>query len=201
MADATYNNQAVYLKQGGDEQVIASGGKITVESSGEIEGQSGGSFDAQSGFNFYLGGDSTAFTSDKINNAIKSLTQWTYADSTMYSRGAASVLSVDLGNVIVSVDTACSIGSVYTKLSPPNGSGAFLRFFGSYISADGIFWLSDNSAAAAAAAGLTCYITNGASTALSRILISGGGFCELRYIDDTTWAVVRSSSCTESAAA
>lgn len=31
MADATYQNAKVYLKQGGDEMVVASGGKITFE--------------------------------------------------------------------------------------------------------------------------------------------------------------------------
>jgi hypothetical protein len=34
MADATYNNQKVYHKRGGDEQVIASGGTQTIESGG-----------------------------------------------------------------------------------------------------------------------------------------------------------------------
>jgi hypothetical protein len=40
MADATYK-PAVYRKQGGDELVVASGGKITIESGGEIDGTSG----------------------------------------------------------------------------------------------------------------------------------------------------------------
>jgi hypothetical protein len=59
-ADATYINQAVYHKQGGNEQVIASGGKQTVESGGEVELQSGSILDLQDGFNFYLG--SSSFT-------------------------------------------------------------------------------------------------------------------------------------------
>ena len=40
MADTTYENK-VYHKQGGDEEVVASGGKITVESGGEIDLQDG----------------------------------------------------------------------------------------------------------------------------------------------------------------
>ena len=40
MADATYGPK-VYHKQGGDEEVVASGGKITVESGGEIDLQDG----------------------------------------------------------------------------------------------------------------------------------------------------------------
>ena len=35
MADPTYGPK-VYMKQGGDEMVVASGGKITVESGGQI---------------------------------------------------------------------------------------------------------------------------------------------------------------------
>ncbi len=41
MADPTYGPK-VYHKQGGDEQVVASGGKVTVESGGEIDVESGG---------------------------------------------------------------------------------------------------------------------------------------------------------------
>ena len=37
MSDVTYNTK-VYLKQGGEELVVASGGKITVEAGGSIEG-------------------------------------------------------------------------------------------------------------------------------------------------------------------
>jgi hypothetical protein len=44
MPDATVQPK-VYLKQGGEELVVASGGKITVESGGEIEVQSGGVLD------------------------------------------------------------------------------------------------------------------------------------------------------------
>lgn len=41
MADATYQ-PSVYRKQGGNEQVVASGGKLTVESGGIIDVESGG---------------------------------------------------------------------------------------------------------------------------------------------------------------
>lgn len=41
MPDGSYQPK-VYRKQGGDELVVASGGKITVESGGEIEFASGG---------------------------------------------------------------------------------------------------------------------------------------------------------------
>ncbi len=196
MADTTYINQGVYNKQGGNTKVIASGGKIEIESGGELECQSGSSFDAQSGFNFYLAGNTTALTIDKFTNFIRSGTEYRIIDSANYSRGFLSVLSASCGIIIISQATGASIGSVFTKLSPPTGSGAILKFYGSYMGAGAVFWLSDNSTAVAAA-GLTCFITNGVSTALSRILLSTGAFLELRYVSDTTWAVVRSSSCTE----
>jgi hypothetical protein len=44
MPDVTVQPK-VYLKQGGDEMVVASGGKITVESGGEVEFASGAIFD------------------------------------------------------------------------------------------------------------------------------------------------------------
>jgi hypothetical protein len=47
MADETYQAN-VYRKQGGDETVVADGGKITVESGGEIEIQSGGILNLES---------------------------------------------------------------------------------------------------------------------------------------------------------
>ncbi len=40
MADTSYFTK-VYMKQGGDEQVVASGGKITVESGGEVNFNAG----------------------------------------------------------------------------------------------------------------------------------------------------------------
>jgi hypothetical protein len=48
MADSSYTTK-VYNKQGGDEQVIASGGQQTVESGGEIEVESGGTFQVEAG--------------------------------------------------------------------------------------------------------------------------------------------------------
>lgn len=48
MADPTYGPK-VYRKQGGDELVVASGGKITVESGGELELGAGATLDFASG--------------------------------------------------------------------------------------------------------------------------------------------------------
>ena len=48
MADDTYG-PLVYMKQGGDEMVVASSGLVTVESGGSIDIESGGGVDVQSG--------------------------------------------------------------------------------------------------------------------------------------------------------
>ncbi len=202
MADTTYINEAVYNKQGANIEVIASGGKIEIESGGELEGQSGSSLDLQSGFSFYLAGDTTAFTVDKLVNFLKSETVTQIIDSTSYSLGIVPVLSISYGRIQLSFATGCTSGTIYTKLSPPIGSGAYLRIYGSAgMGANTIFWLSDNSAAVAGVAGLTCYITNGVSTALSSLLFSINAYLELRYVSDTTWAVIRSSNAREMAAA
>lgn len=41
MADASYSNTKVYIKQGGDELVVASGGKVTIETGGTIGPEAG----------------------------------------------------------------------------------------------------------------------------------------------------------------
>ncbi len=48
MADVTYM-PLVYMQQGGDVQVVASGGEVTIESGGLITAESGGGFKIESG--------------------------------------------------------------------------------------------------------------------------------------------------------
>ncbi len=57
-ADTTYTTK-VYHKQGGDEEVVASGGQITVESGGEIEIESGGTIEAEAGSTVNVAGTLT----------------------------------------------------------------------------------------------------------------------------------------------
>lgn len=69
MADPTYAPK-VYQKQGSDEVVVASGGKITVESGGLIVFESGGKFDnagALAAASFTVGGEAA----NAINVAIQ----------------------------------------------------------------------------------------------------------------------------------
>ena len=118
MADTTYINQAVYMKQGGDEQVIAdgglttveSGGKITAESGGEFEGQSGASFDFQSGFKFFA---TNQINAEVVHNALLSLTTVTrHSCSTGTSTiSGVSAIAPAYGTHILTAATAVSLGS------------------------------------------------------------------------------------------
>ena len=196
MADPTYQT-GVYRKQGGDEYVVASGGEFTVESSGTVTIESGGKLDLQSGaeFQFY----NTDFAASKLENLILSLTTTSIIDSTAYSLGVTSVLSVPYGNIVMSFATGCTSNKVYFKLPAPQ-SGRILKFFGSQMGANAVITISDNSAAVAGA-GLTTYITTALSVALSSIQLSLGAVLELRYVSDTTWAVVTGNATTNESAA
>jgi hypothetical protein len=213
MADTTYQTDAVYHKQGGNELVVSNSGQITTESGGEIEIESGGSISVESGgeieilsggkldlqsgaeFQFY----STDFPASYLENLILSLTTYTVMVST-YSDGDTSVLSVAYGTFLMDFSTGYSVGSAHFKLPAPQ-SGRILRFFGSQMGADALIAISDNSKAVAGA-GLTTYITNALSVALSSISMALGTQLELRYVAADTWAVVSgNASVTENAAA
>lgn len=65
-ADSTYTTK-VYHKQGGDEEVVADGGQITVESGGEIEIESGGIIDVESGGYFKIAGTAVTSSATELN--------------------------------------------------------------------------------------------------------------------------------------
>ncbi len=69
MPDVTFQTK-IYRKTGGDEQVIASGGKETVESGGEIEVQSGATLDLQSGSTETAAGTSTRTGTDNHTGTL-----------------------------------------------------------------------------------------------------------------------------------
>lgn len=81
MVDKTYQPK-VYRKQGGDEQVVASGGKITVESGGNIEGEATGAF------TFPAGEIETNDIADEAVTAAKMAN----------GAGVAAMLATGLGN-------------------------------------------------------------------------------------------------------
>jgi len=108
MADSNYQTK-VYMEQGGDKLVLASGGE----------------------FQFY----DTDFTSDKLLNMMKSL----YSFNVYYRSGAVSFFNVsqlatNYGTHTWSGDTTMSLGSVTL---PPPDSGCILWLNAHAVAGDG----------------------------------------------------------------
>ena len=176
MADPTYSGQKTYHKQGGDIDVIASGGKQSVESGGEIEVESGGTFDLQSGASMFWASTSIdgreaelAFLSDRV------VTQHGSAD---FSSGATA-LSPAYGYHMLSAATGASLGSL---VMPAASYGAKLVISGSFLIGDG-----NVSAIGVSTTGL---ILNARGSDLSSFEMSAGKIITLACTVDGTWNVV-----------
>ena len=59
MADTTYQPK-IYLKQGAENFIIASGGEAIIESGGKLSGESGGILNLEDGFSFYFDDSSSS---------------------------------------------------------------------------------------------------------------------------------------------
>lgn len=82
-ADTTYTTK-VYHKQGGDEEVVANGGQITVESGGEIEIESGGTIEVESGATLNVAGTLTVtgtFTNSRERGFTLPLTGFVFENT------------------------------------------------------------------------------------------------------------------------
>ncbi len=193
MADATYINQGVYNKQGGNTKVIASGGKIEIESGGELEGQSGGSFDAQSGFNFYLGGDSTAIPAEDLLLMFRSFNTKTHWGTSGTAFSGTSIISPAYGFHFYSASTGISKAS----LALPSA------YVGARLILDFSYCVNDaNCSIFAESGGGFVSLYNYASVRLSSLEISAAGRMELVCFTDDVWSVVSDNgSVTERAAA
>lgn len=197
MADATYQPK-VYRKQGGDEEVVASGGAVTVESGGgvtvqsggTITGQSGGKFDAQSGFNFYLA-DASAFSSDKMKYTLYSLNTRTHwgASGSLFSGG--SIITPGYGYHFYSAGTGVSKAS----LQLPSA------YVGARLVLDFSFCGLSVSIFAESGGGFVS-LYNYASVRLSSLETSAAGRVELICFTTDVWSIVESKDgITENAAA
>lgn len=194
MADATYNNQNVYHKQGGDEQVIASGGKITVESSGEIEGQSGGFFDAQAGFDFRFTSSNNTLSAAQMRALLWNQVQFSVIAN---SAGVLSVLNLpSSGYIIFSIaDAASNASAWFTSIGniPGQVMVLFMRGVGStgsvFISMSGVSVVGtisgDLSSISLQNSGI---FRVGASTGVG--LLSGMGFLKLLCTGADEWSVI-----------
>ena len=191
MADNTYNNQAVYHKQQGNEIVIASGGKGTIESGGELELQSGALMDLQSGFTFYLGSSTYSVT---LPDLLKAL--YAANNVTTYAQGAVS--------------TVLSVSQIYTKTK-------YLRLsMTSTMPTETIWFASAPSVGMemmiiiAPGSSVSGYVVLSASTGVSLVTLAGSdisqiklynstnsrGFVRLACVNAGEWAVVGISTTT-----
>lgn len=124
MADASYLPK-VYREQGGDRQVVKSGGSLDIESGGEIDIESGGSLK--------LAGTAVTATAAELNASVAGLLATTAeinraADvSTRLVAAGATELMVEATHEgkIIALDTAA--GSVVT-LPTSTGGGAVYKF-------------------------------------------------------------------------
>lgn len=182
MADNSYDTQAkVYMKQGGDEQVIASGGAQTIESGGEIEVKSGGILDLQAGALVYF--DSTAQDMTELKYTLLSLnTRTTPWGESGTGISGASVLAPGYGYHVFSLTTGLSLG---TKQLPQAYAGVRL-----YIDCSGLVNDGNVILYGSATAGVSVAVINTASTLLSSINCSAAAKLTLVCFDTGTWAIV-----------
>jgi hypothetical protein len=189
MANETYNNQKVFLKQGADEQVIASGGKITVES--------GGAIDVDDAFIFYAG--SLTASGENLKALLRVTQQFTWTNlstgSTVLSAAggsAAPVMPSDYGIIHFSVTNTMTNGSCRLH-SGITGQKLMLRFTNAAGNNASLqFHASGNDGLA----GVKLFGSNGIE--LSSIAIrqsaTSWGWVELLCVKDGTWAVVNADA-------
>lgn len=116
MADATYQPK-VYRKQGGDEIIVASGGKITVESSGVIDGSTAiGSFKFAAGEIVAADLGSSAVETDKL--ADLAVTAAKLGSSAVETAKLAdlAVTAAKLGSSAVETDKLADLAVTAAKL-------------------------------------------------------------------------------------
>lgn len=183
MANETYNNQKIFLKQGAAEQVISDGGQITLES--------GAIVDADDAFKFYVG--ALEVTGENLKAILRATQNFTFTNlstgSTVLSDAggsAAPVIPSDYGVIFFSCTDTMTNGSarLHSGLAgqklhlrfTPVGSAASLKIQAS----NGGF------------AGVKLYGSNGIELSSISIRQSAAswGWVELFCIKDGSWAVI-----------
>jgi len=194
MADKTYNNQKVYHKRGGDEQVIASGGQQTVESGGNQIIESGGKIDMEAGaeMRFFNDEDFSSqqmAAANRISKATTNTNQST-GGTVLSDAGGSSppVIPSTVGVYMISTSAAMTNGSVrlYSGLV---GQRLHIRLTQAAQGSVGCVWVM------ASGAGFTGVKLLGSTrTELSAIALrqsaASCGWVDLLCVTDGTWAVV-----------
>ncbi len=198
MADGTYQDKT-YRKQGGDEFVVAAGGKIRLESTGEIELEDGGFFTI----------DNETLSTAELQAVIRNtkaitITNQSTTDTVLSANGgsAAPVLQSEYGIFLFSCSDGMTNGSarLYSGLLGQRLRLQFTQNDGNNASL--VFHASGNDVFT----GVSLIASNG--IALSSISIhqsaTSFGWLELLCIQNGTWAVVTEANaviCTEFPAA
>jgi len=173
MADDTYQ-PLVYMKQGGNELVVASGGLATVESGGEITIESGGTMDVESGggIDVESGGDITVESGGKII--------WPVSGATSSSIGSTT-LSELTNNGISFITSSGDVRKLHIA-APSLGASKWL--FNTAGSTGMVIYISCSDAG---------IITTGADSTAHLMIVEGttssalAGWCHLIGLSTSRW--------------
>lgn len=100
MADTSYGPK-VYHQQGGDRQVVASGGSLDVESGGEIDIESGGALK--------IAGSAVTATATQINKLVG-------AGATVASGTTVAAIVGVSGGAVIDAEARTAVNSILTAL-------------------------------------------------------------------------------------
>ena len=163
MADTKYQPKT-YHKRGGDEYVIAAGGKLNMETGSEFQ-----FFDQD-------------FTADYMRNLMRSLTTFTdYYRSGAVSFFNVSQLACNYGHHMWSGDTTMSLGSVTL---PMPDSGCVLWLNGDLLVGDGNLSVLIST---------STLMYNQGSVQISSFELSAVGYAKLVCIGAESWGVVEAN--------
>jgi len=203
MADANYDGQVkVYIKQEGEEQVIANGGKQTVESGGEVNVESGGRVDAESGgeirlqdgANFdFLNQDITA--SEILGVAKQGLGAITIANSNttlsdvIVGDSQPTILPSEYAMIILSIAAAMTNGSCRLP-SAKAGQTLLIRFSTAPASVASLVIYCEGHTSGVT--GAAVYASTGSALATINMHQSAASYAQilLRAVADGQWSIV-----------
>lgn len=195
MADSTYVNQSVYHKQGGDEEVIADGGTLTVESGGkqilesgaELEVQSGSFFDLQGGAGLYLVSSGNTITASQARALLWNPTQFSIIqESTGAGSGVLSVINLpSAGFIIFSMSDAASNASAWmTSMTGIPGQRMILLIRGGQSAGSVFISMSGVSVVGTLSGDLSSFSLQQSATHVSQ------GYVELLCTAADEWSIV-----------
>lgn len=190
MADTTYQPK-IYIKQGGDISVVASGGEEIIESGGKLSGESGGILNLEDGFMFYWDDSSSdKVTAENLKAVLlggaKFSVRATSTISTSFSVGGQNLFN-SVKYYIFSMTSTMVNGSAWLCSSPTPGQTMDILIRGGSC-ASGLLLISCSGVSLVNYRGsdisrITLY-NSGASAAYMRVLATSS----------SEWSIIRISS-------